>query len=270
LQPVKKIGPGRGWAWVMAALHAVRRWPGVFGMGGLIAAGVSLLPVLGPLALAVLGPAYLAGMVIAADRAARGQTPELGDAFTLFRQQGRLRPALALCLPIVVAQVAALVTLAAMTFRTAVRLGINPAHTPSEAQLARLADAMAGGIGTWMAVAIVLMSFAYAFVVLAIPRVGLYGTSPFPAMGDSLRAVLRNTGPWIVALLSLLLWLTPPLMLLMAIRAVLLVQVLGVTAIYALVGPLLYVAWRDIAGADAADGPATPDEDAPPPPGFEA
>lgn len=255
----------------MAALQAVRRWPGVFGMAGLIAAGVSLLPLVGPLALAVLGPAYLAGLVVAADRAARGQTPELGDAFTLFRQQGRLGPAIALCLPIVVAQVTALVVLAAMTFRTALRLGINPAHTPSEAQLARLAEAMLGGIGTWLLAVTVLMSFAYAFVVLAIPRVGLYATPPFQAMADSLRAVLRNAFPWIVALLSLLLWLTPPLMLLMAVRAVLLVQVLGVTAIYALVGPLLYVAWRDIAGADADEEPAPrSDQDTRPPPGFEA
>lgn len=257
----------------MAALHAVRRWPGVFGMAGLIAAGVSLLPLVGPFALAVLGPAYLAGLVIAADRAARGQTPELGDAFTLFRQQGRLRPALALCLPLVAAQLTSLVVLATMTFRAAVRLGINPAHTPSEADLARLAEAMLGGIGTWVAAAAVLMSFAYAFVVLAIPRVGLYGTSPFQAMGDSVRVVLRNAGPWIVALLSLLLWMMPPLMLLLAIRAVLLVQVLGVASIYALVGPLLYVAWRDIAGADAADEPSSGGEDGPPPPpspGFEA
>jgi hypothetical protein len=263
LQQMNRVSAGRGWQWVMMALGLLRRWPGVFGMSGLIAAAVSMLPLVGGLTLMVLGPALIAGTVIAAQRATRGETPHLSDAFTLFREQGRLGPAMALCLPIIAGQLIIGITIGMMIASAAMKAGIDLHSAALEKELAQLVMNMGTSLFGWAMFALAVVVLSYAFVVTAIPRVGLDRSDAFPAMGESFRTVLRRPGAWLLAALGLFLCLFVPSTLLVMTRSLLLMQLVTTTIFYALLGPTLYFAYRDLYGQpDTTRGTAS----SPPPP----
>lgn len=265
-----KVAAARGWQWVMMGLRMALRWPAVFGAAGLIAAGATLFPLLGPLALLVFGPVLLAGLTVAAQRADHGQTPTLTDAFTLFHEPGRLRPALALCLPLVAAQFLSFLILGAAVLRAVARSGIKLDSPKLESELLHALAGMGASLLGWVGAATAVVLLGYAFVVIAIPRVGLDRRETTAAMMESLRAVRLNLWPWLLAALALILLCLLPTMLFVAMRALLLAQLASTTVLYSVLGPALYFAWRDIGGGHVEGTGSDAGRDTTPPPYFEA
>lgn len=266
--PPRHIGAGHGFKWLLEALRTVRRWPGTFLVMGFIMAVISLVPYLGGFAILFLGPALLAGIVTAADTAWRGGTPATYQLFTMFQETAQRNEALKLCLPLVVGKLVAFMVLVVAVFRIMARRGMD-VHTleghPEKALVLFTDSSMPG----WLALALAIVLLAWTFTALAIPRVALRGETAFVAMGESFRRVWRSIGAWIVVAVLLFAGLVLLMTLLMLTQVMAVMQLGLYTALYAVLGPLLHAAWRDLDGhvdASDKDDRAPPPPPAPPPP----
>lgn len=268
-----RIGIGNGWRWFTGALAIVRRFPAAFGLMALIPAVIyTLVPILGRLVLLVTGPALLAGITLAAHAAATGGKPSVRQLFALFQASPRRAEAIKLCVPLVIANVAAAIVLAVAATSLLVNQGVDLAALEGDPQkmMATLRATLLGGAmrGWWIAIASII-AFGWTFTALAIPRVALAHERAFPAMGASLRGVWGHLGAWIVAVVALLACLVALALVLQLTRLAVVVQLGVITAAYAVLGPLLYLAWRDLGGTPTTgDAVAPPPRPPAPPPGF--
>lgn len=270
--PPRHIGAGHGLKWLLEALRTVRRWPGTFLAMGFIMAVISLVPYLGGFAILFLGPALLAGIVTAADTAWRGDTPATHQLFTMFQETTQRNEALKLCLPLVIGKLVAVMVLVVAVSRIMARHGMD-VHTLEghpEKVLALFSDSSMPG---WLVLALAIVLLAWTFTALAIPRVALHGEAAFAAMGESFRRVWRSIGAWIVVAVLLFAGLVLLMTLLMLTQVMAIMQLGLYTALYAVLGPLLHAAWRDLDDDDMASnkddhgqGRAPPTPPAPPPP----
>lgn len=260
---------GHGWSWMVDALKTVCQWPAVFLPMGLIVAVIQLIPLLGGLVLLVAGPALVAGSIVAAHAASRGMTPVISQLFALFEEPTRRKEALKLCLPLLAGKFLALIVLAVALTRQLLTSGTDmqslEGHPEKVLALLGQADMM-----PWLAAALAIVLLAWTFTAMAIPRVALGHEPAFDAIRHGLRQVWASIGAWIIAallLFAIILVVTSVLML----TKMMLVMQLGVyTALYAILGPLLYAAWRDISGATSTSAPKTDHSprNAPPPSGV--
>lgn len=269
--PPRHIGAGHGLKWLLEALGMVRRWPGTFLAMGLIMAVISLVPYLGGFAILFLGPALLAGIATAADTAWRGRTPATHQLFTMFQETAQRNEALKLCLPLVIGKLVAVMVLVVAVSRIMARRGmdVHALEGHPEKVLALFTDSSMPG---WLALAVAIVLLAWTFTALAIPRVALRGEAAFAAMGESFRRVWRSIGAWIVAAILLFAGLVLLSMLLMLTHIMAIVQLGLYTALYAVLGPLLHAAWRDLDGSrvDTHHAPPAPPTSPPASGVFEA
>src|SRR5688572_14934560 len=105
----RTVEAGRGVAWMTEAIQLVMKAPAVFLVQALIVAVISVIPVLGQLAMLVLGPALLAGMVWSMREADQGREPQIPQLFEGFTREGRIGGLIALCLPAIAGGLAFLV-----------------------------------------------------------------------------------------------------------------------------------------------------------------
>jgi hypothetical protein len=255
--PMSKVESSRGMRWVGQALGLVRRWPQVFLPMGLIVGAIYLIPLLGGLVLLILGPSLLAGAVIAARDADRGDRPAIGQLFELFREEGRLSQGLRLCLPMVGGQVLAGFLIGIPVARAMMQAGIDIKALESQPEM--ILGIMGGSLFVWALVALLVVLFAYAFTATAIARVALDRREAMAAMAESLRLVRANLGAWVVTALLLFAGMFVLAMFSRVLGVPTLVQALCYAALYTVLGPLLYFAWRDLcAGAQAGGPPPSP------------
>lgn len=248
-----------GWLWVVEGLKTVRRCPGVFLSMGLIVAVIQMIPMLGGLVLLVTGPALVAGTIVAAQAATRGTRPAVGQLFAMFDAAPRRTEALKLCVPLLVGKGLALLVLAMAVARRLAASGVEMQELEGHPEKI-LALFGQGDMLPWLLAAIVLVLLAWTFTALAIPRVALGSERAFDAMRHGVRQVWASLGAWVVVLLLLFSALMAVTTVLMLTQWMLVVQIGLYTALYAVLGPILHAAWRDIGGA----GPAPPP---PPTPG---
>ncbi len=258
--PPRRVGAGHGLKWLGEALAMVRRWPTVFLSMGLIVAIISLVPWVGSFAILIMGPALLAGITMAADSARRGQTPAIHQLFAMFEVPKRRNEALKLCLPLVAGSVIAHIVIKVALLSATSKAGIRPEalRDHPEQVLALLESA---SVAPWLMVAVVIVLLAWTLVALAIPRVALGHDTAFAAMGRSFRLIWHNITAWIVAFALFFAGLVVVGMLLMLTHVLALMQVGMYITLYAVLGPLLLAAWRDLDGQDTP-----PDHDRTPPP----
>lgn len=262
----RNVQAGRGVEWLTQAVSLILKNPLVFLLMGLLLAVISAVPVLGGLALLVLGPAFYAGFMSAARRQQREGSAEFQQLFDGFQQEGRLPRLLALCLPAVGA-VIVLAVLAAILIGGALLGGGLSAASGSDAFA--LAALGGGGI-VFVLVALVVGFIAHALVFFAVPRVMFDDREPFDAMKESWRAVLANIGAVLLFLVLVLLGYLVLFVLLGWIDSVL-VQILIGTVMVPLVAVGVWHAYRDVFGDITQESPAAavappPTDSAPPPP----
>lgn len=257
----RKVDAGRGIVWITEAAQLIGSNPVPFLLMGLLLAVVVAVPLIGALALTVLGPALYGGIMLAAREQAAGRRADFPQLFTAFQQAELLPKMLLLCLPGIAAGVVVLVLLVIFAGSAIVAVGVSAAAN-SEA----LAGAsLGGGMLIFLLLATAVGVAAYSLVFFAIPRVMLQGAEPIAAMQDSARAFLANLGAVLICLFTL----TIGCMLLGAVLSAVstfIAQLLITSAAIPLVSVTLWRACQDVyGGAEAGPMSAPP----PPPPSLE-
>ena len=180
----RAVAPGHGWQWIVSGWNAFRRQPGTwivitFVLGILVIA-ISLIPLVGSLGLPLLMPAFVAGLMIACEKSARGETIALADLFSAF-QRGAARLVLLGLIGFgltIGALIPALVVLFA--------IGFSPgSSSPSSFALIFL-------------LYLALLLPVYMAIWFGPPLVGLHDLEPTRAIGQSFRGCLRNIVPFLV------------------------------------------------------------------------
>ncbi|UCH46536.1 MAG: hypothetical protein JSU95_10415 [Betaproteobacteria bacterium] len=79
---------GNGWGWIKSARALTKPrswlWMGVFIVYALIAMGLSIIPIVGPLALYFIMPVLFGGIMLTCDKARQGNEIAFGDVFAGF------------------------------------------------------------------------------------------------------------------------------------------------------------------------------------------
>jgi hypothetical protein len=193
MQPVS-VEAGRGATWFRGGIDLILRNPvplGVIALLFVVATSVlSLAPVIGWIATALLVPVLGGGYMVALHEEHEGRGAQIEHLFRGFQDNDRFIQLMLLGLPgIAVALVFAVVLVVLIGF-TVLQVGISAALTGA------VADPTAFGVGALLAMAIglLLLLAAIALVVFAVPRVMLDRVDAVTAMKESLAASLANVG----------------------------------------------------------------------------
>lgn len=256
---IRSVPAGNGITWITEAVRIVLKNPGPFVLMGLIFTVIAIVPILGSLALAIIGPALYAGIAWAARTQATGGSAEVGHLFQGFKEEGKIGPLLILCLPGIVIGMVLGVLMAILIGVAMAGAGISAATDSPAALIGSL------GMGAFVLLiaGIAMMLVGVALTFFAVPDVMFARNDAFAAMKDSVRASLANIG----ALLLYLVVLVVAVIVVMGVLSLisgLLAQVLVSIAAAPLAGTSMYLAWKDIYGQPAEELP--PVESAPQPP----
>ncbi|NLB14613.1 MAG: hypothetical protein GX826_11450 [Gammaproteobacteria bacterium] len=253
---LRTVPAGNGLAWLSNGITLMLKNPGPFILMGLIYTIISVVPLLGSLALAIIGPTLYGGIAWAARRQDRGENAEVGDLFRGFQLEGKIGPLLLLCLPGVIAGVVLviLVSLAGAGMSAAME---SPAA---------LIGAMGVGALVLLPVMLALGLLVFALAFFAIPDTMFVSNDAFAAMKQSMRATLANVG---AVLLYLVVFVLAVVVVtgILALISSLLAQVLVSLVAVPLAGASMYLAWKDVYADSAAElPPAPPAPETPPTP----
>ncbi len=260
---MQKVPANRAIFWLGSAFRMVRRDPYAFLGMGLIYALIGLIPLLGPLTVVLLGPALLGGMIYAgqfADNSKQTRSrPQLGAMFRAFQGDRRLGSLLALSLPAIGVIGVGLVILGFVVVQAKAN-GSLP-NDMTAVQPTALLKALMPGLLRWIPLLLVLSLLAYAMTFFGIARAMLEDCNAWTAMGSSVWAAWKNLGAFLLTLLLILamsmLAMIPLMMVLMPMHGLWIASLLYNTALYALLGPTLYFAWKDVFGPDPANQDGT-------------
>lgn len=262
------VPAGQGLKWITDSVNLILRNPAPYALMGLVVAVAALVPLLGSLALAVLGPALYGGIMYAAREHEGGGTPDFKHLFQAFNEPGKLPKMLLLCLPGIAAGV--LIGILAVIFLGGALIGAGITGATNSSGSA-LTAGMGMGLLVFLLLALAIGIFSYALTFFATPRVMLDNIEPVQAMRESLKACIANVGALLVyigVLLAACIVVTMVLGLISPIVA----QLVLMVAFVPVVSVAGYRASREIFGA-AGTTQELPPVDAPappPPPSFEA
>ncbi len=195
----QSVEASRGHAWFRGAIDLIAHNPVpllvialLFVIGTSV---VSLVPVLGTLAVIALTPVLGGGFMYALREEHEGRGAQIEHLLRGFQEPGRLLPLMLLGVPALIAGI--LVAIALIVFVGAAALQMIASGASSSVDPASLASL---GIGVLVALmfGLLLVLAAAAIVVFAVPRVMLDGIEPFTAMKESLAASLSNVGALLV------------------------------------------------------------------------
>jgi uncharacterized membrane protein len=194
---MKSVPAGRGWQWIVAGFALFKRnaliWIVLHLILILIAVGLNILPLIGPYLLYLLTPLFLGGLMSAAKDTESGQDLEIAHLFRGFRQNtSHLITVGGVYLVGQVVISGVMIMLGGPEFQQALRAGvegIDPASITPEVATRILMALLVGSalfvplaMATWFSPALVILD----------------NRSAFAAMGESLRASLRNMRPFLV------------------------------------------------------------------------
>lgn len=188
----RKVGAGRGAAWIVEGLDIVKQNPGTFALMGLVFGAITAVPILGAL-VSLLGPVFYGGYLAAVRTQDHGGQAQVGQIFDGFSQPGafmRLLPIVLLSLLLIVV---VLLVMAMFMGGEIVRLA-QAGGDPTPEDLA----ALGGPLASSMLILVPLGLVASWTMFLAIPRAMLGEAGGLSAIGDGFRAVWANLLPLIV------------------------------------------------------------------------
>lgn len=194
----QRVNAAAGWQWFTLGWGLFTRSPGLWIVLALVFAIVyfvlSWIPLIGPLAAAVLAPALFGGMIHGARELDGGRTLDIAHLFQAFRDSGRAGPMLILGLvplgaSIVMAVLAAILVGGAMGMG-----GTGGMHGPEGPMMGVFA---VGGF-VFLAASLVLGLATGALLMFAIPRVMLNLATPVDALTQSAVAVRDNLAAFLL------------------------------------------------------------------------
>ncbi|MGA9421116.1 MAG: BPSS1780 family membrane protein [Rhodanobacteraceae bacterium] len=248
-----KVPAEKGIKWLASGVSLILSKPAVFLVMGLILAAINLVPVLGGLALAILGPALLGGIAFAAREHSLGRSTDVGQLFRAFQQPGKIGPMLLLCLPGVVGGFALLILF--FVFAASALLGGGFAALEN-GSAANMLGTFGGGALILLLISLAIVLVMYALQFFAIPRVMLDNIEPFAAMRESLGACRTNAGAFLLLCVVLLIVFVVLAVILMFIP--LLGWLALMTAGWAVTGCAMYVAYVDVFAPEPTAQPLPP------------
>lgn len=190
----QQVPAGNGLQWLTGAVTLILRNPVPFALMGLVIGVIAMVPILGGLALMVLGPALYGGIMYAANEQESGRNADFAQLFQAFREEGKIGKMIMLCLPGIAAAI--IISILAVFFIGGALLGAAGASAADAGAMAGALFGVGGLIFLLLALAIGL--FSYALTLFATPQVMLTGADPIPAMKESLNACLANVGAVVV------------------------------------------------------------------------
>lgn len=197
MHPVR-VEAGRGYAWFRDGIALVLHNPvplGVIALLFVIATSVlSLVPVLGWVATALLVPVLGGGYMVALHEEHEGRGAQIEHLFRGFQDNDRFLQLMLLGVPALAAGLAFAVVLFMVVGAAVLQVGLTAALSGAEGNPAAI------GIGLLFALAVglLLVLAAVALVVFAVPRVMLDRVDAVTAMKESLAASLANVGAMLV------------------------------------------------------------------------
>lgn len=246
----RKVSAGNGIGWLSAAVQLLLKNPAPFAMMGLVMAVAGIVPILGSLALGILGPALYGGIATAARTQSRDGSARFEQLFQVFQQEGKLGPMLVLCLPGIIGGVLAVVLLVILVAVVMAGAGVSSMTDSATALWGSL------GIGglVMMSLILVLAVVVFMLTFFAIPAVMFNRIDAIEAMRQSLRASLANLGALLLYLLALML-AALVLALLLSVLSSYLAQLLVSVLLFPVIGASMYLAWKDVFGETTEELP---------------
>jgi len=195
----QSVEAARGYAWFRGAIDLIAHNPIpllVIALLFVIGTSVmSLVPVIGSLALIALTPVLGGGFMYALREEHEGRGAQIEHLFRGFQEPGRLLPLMLLGLPALVAGL--LLVIAIFVFVGAAALQMLAGGMAWTADAASFAS-LGAGLLVALLLGLLLVLLAASVVVFAVPRVMLDGIEPFTAMKESFSASLSNFAALIV------------------------------------------------------------------------
>ncbi len=263
---IRTVPASKGIEWLVQAVQLILKNPAPFLLMGLVLAIGSAVPILGGLALGILGPALYAGIAHAGRELQMGSQADFNHLFEAFKDQDKLVKLLILCLPGVVGAFIAVAIVMVFLGIAMAGAGISAVSDSSTALIASLG--VGGVILLLVLLALTLAIFALTF--FAIPEAMFGRQEAIAAMKESLAASLANIGAMLLFLLTLIIG-SFIASLLFGMLSQILAQVIVATFLMPILGVAMYLAWKDvIAPLHTSEMPAITDDTPPPGGGFAA
>lgn len=191
-------GRGAGWfadGWGLFKGNAVM-WIVMLVVFIVIAVVLSFIPLLGALALVLMTPLFVAGLMEAARKSDDGQDVEIGDLFTAFGDADRRGPLLVLGVIILVVEI---ILAGVMIFGVLGAAGIGFGAMEAGVDPAAVGAGAAGGGMLAILLMIVIALLLYAAFAYAVPLVYFDKVAPVDAIKASFSGAVKNIVPLIVA-----------------------------------------------------------------------
>lgn len=196
----QSVDAGRGASWIAQGWGTFIQSPLLWIVVALIFAVIyfvlSLVPLIGPLAAALLAPALFGGMVYGARELGQDRSLEVGHLFQAFRESGRAGPMIGLGLVPLVAAILTGIVMAVVIGGVVGGAMMGASGDPAAQGMGMGMMAGGGLVGLLITIAIGLVTGA--LLLFSIPRVLYAGVGAGQAVRESGQAVLANIGAYIV------------------------------------------------------------------------
>lgn len=274
-----RVRAGAGAEWLLGGFGLLRKAPLELGLVGLVFAIVSVLPLLlagaGPfvsmlaqLALAVLTPVLLGGMVYAMREVDRGRSAHPGQLLQGFRE-GRAGALVAQLIPQIGGGLVAIALLAVMVGPGPLQemMQVVEQAQGQPADPAQFDGLPLGALALWFLAAIAVGVITYTLTFLFPAQVMFEGTAPFTAMKRSFRACFGSIGAFLVfivllAIVAVAIFIGAQIVGLVLgiftgqLAAAIAAQLLMMAVLLPVVTGASYHAWRQLLGGNGAQPPA--------------
>jgi hypothetical protein len=257
----QQVPAGNGLQWLTGSINLILKNPAPFALMGLLVGVIAMVPILGGLALLILGPALYGGIMYAAREQVAGRKADFPQLFQAFREEGKLGKMMMLCLPGIAAGI--VIAVLAVVVLGGALLGAGVSSSSNAGAGMAAAFGLGGVLFLLIALAVGLASYALTF--FATPAVMLDSAEPVAAMKQSFQACLANLGA-ILVYVGILIVVTVVLSVVLG-WIPLLGHLLLMTALMPVVAVAGYLAWTQVYRGDTAQElPPV----APPPPSVDA
>ncbi|MEN1927100.1 BPSS1780 family membrane protein [Luteimonas sp. MJ293] len=272
-----RVRAGAGAEWLLGGFGLLKKAPLALGLVGLVFAIISVLPLLfmgaGPLlsmlaqlALVLLTPILLGGLIYAVREVDQGREAHPSHLLQAFRE-GRAVSLVAQLVPQMLAGLLAIVLLAVMVGPTALQnIVVAMEQTQGQNPDPTLFDGFPmGRFALWFLGAIVIGIVTYMFTFLFQAQVMFEGARPFAAMKRSFQACMANIGAFLVFMVLLLIVAVAILIGAQIVGLILGIfggqvvaavgaQLLMMTVLMPVLMGAVYLAWRQLLGGQAVAG----------------
>lgn len=235
----RTVAAGRGWEWIVEGFRIFRKqpltWIALLVVMVVIWFASIMVPMIGALAISLMSPVFFAGLMLACRSTDQDEEPELGQLFAAFRTHAS--PLVTVGGIYLVGNIVTVGIVFAIAGGSALPALMGKTGGDLEAMRTALRGLLLGLTVGMLVFLPVLMAVWFAPLLIV-----FHDAPPVAAMKDSFTACLRNTVPFLVyGVAILVLWLIASIPLMLGLIVLLPVLVCSI-----------YASYRDIFVADAA------------------